>query len=203
MIKEQIKEETIKLWKQVNRDGVDNLIKWLCSSDYFTAPASTKYHGAYEGGLAEHCLDVYYRMLSEVANEQAYANAHGYDGAYANSITPENIIITALGHDLCKVDFYTTATRNVKDEATNSWHKEPFYKVEEKLPYGHGEKSVYILQSFIRPLKREEALAIRFHMGDWSDMNTSRAYDICPMAVLLHTADEKASYLDANVRPEA
>ncbi len=92
------------------------------------------------------------------------------------------------------------STRNVKDESTGTWHKEPFYKIDDRLPLGHGEKSVIILQSFIK-LTRDEIYAIRWHMGGFDcatkggDFSMSRAFEICPLAVMVHLADMEATYL--------
>ena len=103
-------------------------------------------------------------------------------------------------HDLTKVNYYTISSRNVKDEATGTWHKEPFYKVDDRLPLGHGEKSVIILQSFIK-LTRDEIFAIRWHMGGFDsaakggDYGLSGAFEMCPLAVMTHLADMEATYL--------
>lgn len=103
-------------------------------------------------------------------------------------------------HDLTKVNYYTVSSRNVKDDVTGAWHKEPFYKTEDRLPLGHGEKSVIILQSFIK-LTRDEIFAIRWHMGAWDcavkggDYGAGNAFEICPLAVMTHLADMEATYL--------
>lgn len=191
--------DILALWSSVNRRGVDDFLKWLTDpkkSDFFTAPASTKYHGAYQGGLAQHSLDVYYRLLHNVAKEQAFARSFDISrpADYVDGITKENVIVTALTHDLCKVHFYKWDTKN-KKQPDGSWDQVPFITIEEEFPFGHGEKSVYIAQSFFR-LTREEAIAIRYHMGDYAnDKNTSRPHENYPLAALLHIADVEATYL--------
>lgn len=190
------KAKIIELWGQVKRPGVERFVKWLCSTDFFIAPASTRFHGAYQGGLAEHSRDVFERMLQECAAEQSFVRAQDINRPkdYVDDISMENIIVTALGHDICKAEFYKWDMKNQK-QPDGSWAQVPFITVEDQLPYGHGEKSVYILQSFFR-LTRAEAMAIRFHMGDYAgDKNTSRAHEMFPLAALLHIADLKATYL--------
>ena len=180
-----MKDEFIRIYQEnIKREGADKLLDWLLKSDFFTAPASTKYHGAYEGGLVLHSVNVFNRLA---ANPEVEENM-------------ESVAIAGLLHDLCKVDFYATSTRNVKDEATGTWTKVPYYTVDDKLPYGHGEKSVYIISGFMR-LSREEAMAIRWHMGGFEDntrggFTSSLAFDEYPLAVHLHIADLQATFID-------
>lgn len=172
----------------INREGADKLLKWLESSDFFTAPASTRFHGDYPGGLCEHSLHVYARLHELCRHFQIDASN-------------ETIAVCGLLHDICKVDFYKQTTRNRKNEQTGQWEKVPYYEVDDKVPYGHGEKSVYILSGFMR-LSREEAMAIRWHMGGFDEAvrggsySMSRAYEMHPLAVLLHMADLAATYID-------
>ena len=187
-----IREEFIKIYTEnIKRDGSEKLLNYLQNSDFFTAPASSRFHCAYEGGLLEHSVNVYKRLLRIVQNE------FGKD--YEKFISNESIAICALLHDLCKISFYKVDYRNVKENG--EWVKKPYYAKEELLPYGHGEKSVYIINGFIR-LTRDEAIAINWHMGGFDsrakggDNSVSEAYAICPLAVLLHTADIQATYLD-------
>lgn len=115
-------------------------------------------------------------------------------------ISPETVAVTALFHDLTNVNYYTVSSRNVKDDVTGAWHKEPFYKTEDRLPLGHGEKSVIILQSFIK-LTRDEIVAIRWHMGSFDcavkggDYGMGNAFETYPLAVMTHLADMEATYL--------
>lgn len=188
-----IREEFIEIYKEnVKREGADKLLDYLCSSDFFCAPASAKFHLSREGGLAEHSINVYKRLLKYVVCE--------YGENYREKISDESIAICGLLHDLCKIDFYKQDLRNVKN-ADGAWEQRAYYTIDEKLPYGHGEKSVYIINGFIR-LTREEALAINWHMGGFDDRVRSGnfaiagAYYMYPLAVMLHIADLSASYLD-------
>ena len=162
--------------KNVTRPGADRLLKWLEGTDFFTAPASTKFHGACECGLVMHSINVYNAMMQHFFTE-------GEDN-------PETFAVCALLHDVCKANFYKVSTRNVKNDATGQWEKVPFYQVADQLPYGHGEKSVYLIEHFMR-LKTDEAIAIRWHMGGFDDavrggsFAVSDAYNRYPLAVNL------------------
>lgn len=187
------KEEFIGVLRdKVKRDGVEDLINYLEKSDFFTAPASARYHCDHEGGLCEHSLNVYKRLSKLIYNE--YGNF--------DIISEESIAICGLLHDLCKIDFYKVDFRNVKENG--EWVQKPYYTVEEKLPYGHGEKSVYILNGFIR-LTREEALAINWHMGGFDSRfqggggtALSESFRRFPLSVWLHVADLTSTYIDEN-----
>ncbi len=188
-----VKEEFIEVFeKNITRDGNKELLKWLLSSDFFTAPASTKFHSAYEGGLAEHSLKVYNRFLKMIISE--------YGDNYTNVISNESIALIGLLHDVCKVNCYKVDYRNVKDENGN-WTKQPYYTFDEELPYGHGEKSVYIISSFVK-LTREEAIAINWHMGGFDarvrngGASLSDAYYKFPIAAIFNSADTLSTYLD-------
>lgn len=179
---------------RITRDGIGDLMKWLDDSDFYTAPASTRYHGAHEGGLVEHSLNVYKRLRQLVAT---YDCGAGSLEAEWDSLE-ESIAIVSLFHDLCKVGYYTTEMRWRKDQF-NRWEQYPTYKKQENYPFGgHGSKSVYLVQHFMK-LKPEEASAINCHMGAWdkSDYgNPSEVYDVNLLAWLLHVADEAATYID-------
>lgn len=159
-------------------------------TDFFTAPASTRFHGNHEGGLAEHSLNVYHRLQTEVITSSV--DRH---------FNPDTVAICGLLHDVCKANFYKVSQRNVKNEETGRWEKQPFYQVEDQFPYGHGEKSVFLIERFMR-LKVEEAMAIRWHMGGFDDAAKGGSYAISgalemyPLTLLLHVADLKATYLD-------
>ena len=166
----------------VEREGVAELLAWLDTTDFFIAPASTRFHCACESGLVQHSLNVYDVLMEK----------HFEEGAD----NPESFAVCALLHDLCKAQFYKCSTRNVKNEETGQWEKQPYFSVEDMFPYGHGEKSVYIITGFMR-LTREEAFAIRFHMGfsGSEDINlVGRAFEKFPLAYALHAADMEASY---------
>ena len=173
--------------QHIKRDGATALKDWLQKSDFATAPASTRYHGSHPGGLLEHSLNVYHRLKHLV--ETCWPDD--------NPPSDETIAIVSMMHDLCKVNFYAVEMRNRKNEY-GQWEQYPFYIVDDQLPYGHGEKSVYILSGFMK-LTREEAFAIRFHMGDYTDQNTNKAFRMFPLALLLHQADEQATSLDDQI----
>lgn len=179
------KERFLSLCEKIDRNGKEDLILWLEHSDFFTAPASARYHGSHEGGLLEHSLNVY---------DQAKRLLSLYSEI---SVSEESVIIAALFHDLCKVNFYATEKRNRKNES-GVWESYDAYTIKEKFPYGgHGSKSVFLVQNFIR-LTPEEAVAINCHMGSWdsSNNNVGDAYAKYPFAWLIHVADEAATYID-------
>lgn len=186
-----MKDRFIEIYKKnIHREGSEKLLDYLISggSDFFTAPASTKYHGSYEGGLLEHSLNVYDCLVN-------YLERTRTKEVYNMNYTDENIAIAALLHDLCKMNFYKTDFRNSKNEQ-GVWEKVPYYTIDDQLPYGHGEKSVYIITGFMR-LTREEAFAIRYHMGfsGIEDKNTiGRVFEQFPLAFALSVADMEASY---------
>lgn len=186
-----MKERFLEIFREkVTRKGADKLIEWLESQDMFTAPASTKYHLCREGGLCEHSIHVYERLRKLM---QAEMTENG-------ELTPEQeetAAIVGLLHDVCKVGFYTQEMRNKKDE-NGRWVQVPVYAIDDKCPYGHGEKSVFIVSKFI-PLRTEESFAIRFHMAAWQDgekNNAGRAFEMYKLALLAHLADMEATYLD-------
>lgn len=179
------KERFISICKEhIKRDGINTLLDYLEKTDFYTAPASTKYHLCVEGGLCEHSLNVY-DMLK---------NNH-----FGLNCSEETYAIVALFHDICKINFYKVDYKNAKNEQC-VWEKVPFYAVEDSLPYGHGEKSVYILSGFMK-LNRDEAMAINWHMGGFDDrakggsFALSTAFEKYPLAVELHIADMRAMYL--------
>ena len=174
----------------IKRDGAEELLDFLQNrSDFFTAPASTRYHGACEGGLLAHSLNVY-DCLVDILNRPRVKELYGIE------YSDESIAIAALMHDVCKVNFYKTSYRNVKDE-TGKWVSAPYYTIEDNLPYGHGEKSVYIVSGFMR-LTRDEAFAIRYHMGfsgTEDPGNVGRALEMFPLAYAVCCADMEAAFL--------
>ncbi len=174
---------------KIKREGADKLLDYLQRSDFFTAPASTRYHGAHEGGLLAHSLNVY-DCLVDILNRPRMKELYGVQ------YSDESIAIAGLFHDICKVNFYKTSFRNAKDE-NGKWVSVPYYTIEDNLPYGHGEKSVYILSGFMR-LTRDEAFAIRYHMGfsgTEEPNNVSKALEMFPLAYAVCCADMEAAFL--------
>ncbi len=188
-----IKEEFTKIYTEnIKRDGAKELLEYLSDEkkcDFFTAPASTRYHGAYKGGLAEHSINVYKSLKDYLSREKIKKE-------FGLSFSDETVAIVALLHDVCKVNVYKTSMRNVKDDS-GQWTKVPFYQFDDKLPYGHGEKSVYMISGYMR-LSRDEAFAIRYHMGFSGEENKNtigNALDMFPLALALNIADMEATFL--------
>lgn len=180
-----MKEQFIHAYRtHIHRPGAEDLLEWICGTDFFSAPASTKFHLSKEGGLCAHSMNVY-ACLKDIP--------------YAGE---ESAAICGLLHDLCKTNFYKPDFRNVKNDK-GIWEKVPCYTIEDKLPMGHGEKSVYLINKFMK-LTDDEALAIRWHMGGFDEavqggsMALTNAWGISKLAVLLHIADLQATYLIEN-----
>ena len=187
------------LLRSTERAGMDNLMEFIRKSDFYTAPASTRYHSCHEGGLLEHTLNVYDRLVSKFNDELWKEKV---------DVGSDSLIIDALLHDLCKSYFYGTELKNKKvysDNGTKSdsngrfdWVTVPSYTVDDKIPYGHGEKSVMMIEEYIK-LKPMERYAIRWHMGfsepkeNWNTLGTAmRKY---PLILALHMADLESTYL--------
>ena len=180
----RLADDFVELLRTTNRDGIEELIRYLQEeTDFFTAPASTKYHGAFAGGLLMHSINVCAELRLD-PNSKVYPT--------------ETLIIVALLHDICKANCYRTEKRNVKENG--GWVEKQIYVFEDELPLGHGEKSLYLASKFIK-LSDEEAAAIRWHMGAFDcafrggDRGLNAAYENYPLAVLLHMADMRATYL--------
>ena len=180
-----MEKQIIELLKSTNREGIDNLIAFLQKSDFFKAPASTRFHGNFEGGLFQHSMKVY-----EILKEKVRTSVLPID------VKEESLIIIGILHDICKVNFYKVDYRNAKN-ALGVWEKVPYYAVEDTIPYGHGEKSVMMISEYIK-LTSEEKYAIRWHMGytEPKELYTTigEAYKKYPLALLTHEADLEATY---------
>lgn len=185
------KERFIDVYKkEITREGSDALLAYLSSksSDFFTAPASARYHSAFEGGLLEHSLNVYDCLCD-------YLERGRVRDTYGMNYSRESVAIVSLLHDICKVNVYKPGWRNVKDDY-GVWQKVPTFEFDDKMPYGHGEKSVYIISGYMK-LTREEAFAIRYHMGfsgTEDARNVGRAFEMYPLAFALSVADMEATY---------
>lgn len=185
------KKEFIAIFKEhIHRDGADKLLEYLMSerSDFFTAPASTKFHGDYDMGLVTHSVNVYHCLKDYLARARCLSE-------YKMNYSDETIALVALLHDVCKINCYHKYLRNVKNEE-GIWEQVAAYNFEDPEPFGHGEKSVFLISKFLR-LTNEEAYAIRFHMGfseEGSGRNAGRAFEKYPLALALNVADMEASY---------
>ena len=185
------KDEFIQIYtNNIKRNGSERLLEYLLSeqSDFFTAPSRSRYHGCFEGGLVQHSINVYNCLKDYLSRENTKT-------LYNMNYSDETIAIVSLLHDVCKINFYEVDYRNTKNEF-GKWIKVPYYKINDTLPYGHGEKSVYIISGFMR-LSREEAFAIRYHMGfsGVEDNNSiGKAFEMFPLALALNVADMEATY---------
>ena len=196
MAADNAKQQFVDIYqKYIHRDGAKELLEWLQKTDFFTAPASTRFHSNCEGGLCAHSVNVFNRLW-------ALLNAE-YGKNRADVISDESIAVIALLHDVCKIDTYKTEYRNVKVD--DKWVQKPYYTTDDKLPFGHGEKSVYMISGFMK-LTREEAIAINWHMGGFdarvqggASYVMAGAYYAYPVATLCHIADFMATYLDEKI----
>ena len=180
-----MKEEFISLLRSTNREGIEEVIQFLEKSDFYKAPASTRFNGSFEGGLLEHSMKVYEILKHKVKNSLLDLN-----------VSDDTLIIIALLHDICKVNFYKVDYRNAKNER-GEWEKVPYYTVDDTIPYGHGEKSVMMITEYMK-LTVEEKYCIRWHMGFTEPKeayNTlGQAFKKFPLALILHEADLEATY---------
>lgn len=205
---EDVKNNILTILREIKRYGMDKLINYLETSDYFTAPASTRFHSNFEGGLALHSYNVLRCLLAKDNNEIWRDKL--------KDVPTDSKIITALLHDLCKTNFYATDFKNQKtydpekvakaqgwqrktdNAGTFIWETVPVYVVDDKIPYGHGEKSVMMIEEYIK-LTQEERYAIRWHMGfsepkeNWNAIG--QVFDKYPLALALHEADQESSHL--------
>ena len=176
-----MKQKFIDLLKSTQRPGIDNLLDFLDKTDFYTAPASTKFHNSFEGGLLAHSMNVY-DCLKELTHGQ---------------FAEDSVIIVALLHDICKVNQYKVDYRNKKND-DGIWVKEPYFTTDDLMPLGHGEKSAMLASEFIK-LTKEELYAIRWHMGGYEPKENygyiAKAYEKYPLAVYTHMADIMATYI--------
>lgn len=186
------KDRFLELAKNnIKRDGIDELLEYLQKTDFFEAPASTKFHSSFAGGLCLHSLNVYERFVKNLEKE--------YGEQWQKFVSLETATIIALFHDICKANVYKVEYRNVKEDGV--WVQKPYYSYNDTLPYGHGEKSVYIINGFLR-LTREEAMAINWHMGGFDARVKGGFYGLetvfysYPSALIFHLSDIEATYLD-------
>ncbi len=192
MITVDIEKETKRFDEMLlstEREGVDKLIAYLHTTDFYSAPASTRFHMSCPGGLLKHSLNVAELLLSKFSDDKEPWGDMG--------VTKETIIIVALCHDLCKANFYKVEMRNRKNEK-GAWEQYPFYVIDDQSPYGHGEKSAMIAANFIK-LSAEERYAIRWHMG-FSEPQSNyqyvgKAMEKYPLVLALNEADLEATYI--------
>lgn len=189
-LKIKTESQIIDLLQQTNREGIDEIINWLKTSDFFIAPASTQYHLSEEGGLAFHSLSVYKTLKNKLAK----------DNTIFGDVNEDTAILVALLHDVCKIDMYEKYMKNVKDDVTGKWNQEPAFRFNDQNPLGHGEKSVIQLMLKGLKLTEEEIYAIRWHMGAFdTTQNEANAYgnaiEKYPLVLALHEADNESSHI--------
>ena len=188
IINNELAQEFESLLLSTHREGIDKLIAYLkLKTDFFSAPASTRFHSSCPGGLLQHSMNVY-KMLETKSQTETWKSTLSRE---------DTIIIVSLLHDICKANFYAVEMRNCKNE-DGVWEKYPFYIIDDKNPYGHGEKSVMMIMEFMK-LTAEEKYAIRWHMG-FSEPKENynalgKAMEYYPIVVALHEADLEATYL--------
>jgi len=173
------KLEILNLLSNVKRKGIENLVSWFNESDFFVAPASTMFHGNYEGGLAAHSYEVYKEFKKKIEN-------------YSLNVSEESMILSSLCHDCCKIDYYIPnylKSGNLSDSKP--------YKTEDNFPFGHGEKSAVLAQKYI-DLTNQELTLIRWHMGaedkSWEDYK-EKVESTYPEVVLFQHADKEVSLI--------
>lgn len=192
------KERFIEIYTaKIKREGADKLLEYLLSpaSDFFAAPASARFHSSVEGGLVRHSLNVYDCLVGYLGSDHVKNDLHF-------EYSDESIAIVSLLHDLCKIGVYKKGFRNVKDDK-GVWQRVDTFEFDDPMPYGHGEKSVYMITPFMK-LTREEAFAIRYHMGYSSTedaRNVAAAFEMFPLSFALSTADSEATYFLEGKKP--
>lgn len=192
----------------IHKQGIDKLMSYLASTDFYAAPASHRFHLSVPGGLVQHSLNVYDCLMAKKQSP--------FWGKILSQYSDETLALVTLFHDLCKINFYVPSTKNVKvydpdkveiarqnkmqiKSDSNGyfyWDTVPSYEYDDKLPLGHGEKSVMMLMQFMR-LSKDEIFAIRWHMG-FSEpkdqyMYCGAAMEMCPLIVAVHECDLEAS----------
>lgn len=204
-----------KLFSGIKRQGADKLLEFIRKSDFYTAPASTKYHCNYKGGLLEHSMNVYRRLADKATDESSIF----YSDLNSDQINGESLLIIGLLHDICKTYYYITEFKNQKtydkEKVKNAegwqvkhdsngdfiWETVPAFTVDDKIPYGHGEKSVMMIEEYMK-LRPVERYAIRWHMGftdpkeSWGTLG--QAISKYPVILATMEADLEATYILEN-----
>ena len=197
---EENKKLFLDLVGSIERDGIKELVAFLEKSDFFTAPASTRFHCSLPGGLALHSLNVYH-MFEHKCKSEPFKSILG-------DMPEDSRKIITLLHDVCKTYMYEIDYRNKKiysdtgskrdEKGRFDWAAVEYYTINDRVPYGHGEKSVMTIEEYIK-LQPFERYAIRWHMGfsepkeNWNTLGT--AIEKYPVILALHQSDLEATYL--------
>lgn len=196
-----MKQEFITLLRSTGRPGIENLINWMeTQTDFFVAPASQGYHGCFPGGLLSHSLNVYHAAVKfrEMYKELALPERR------IAEIPDDSLIISTLLHDLCKANIYKEDFKWFKDE-NNKWHQYMSYKIDDAVPWGHGEKSCLLMQYHIF-LNVAEIAAVRWHMHGCDAFMTNptntyeykslmSALETFPLTLIVAQSDMAASFM--------
>lgn len=180
--KEQMTQRFKEDFAYIKRPGAEKLLQYLEDGGFFEAPASTQYHGSYAGGLVEHSVNVFKRLVELVKHEEKEAKA------FSTTYTIDTLATVALLHDVCKMDAYK------KDDKGG-------YTYTNNFPVGHSEKSIFRILQYMQ-LTDEEIMALRWHMGKYDYAAQGGGYDLnnafrqSKLAVMLHIADMEATHLD-------
>ncbi len=196
----EYKNRFIELARSINREGMDKLMEYLEKSDFYIAPASTRFHCSIPEGLLIHSLNVY-DMFEQKRKTEPYKTV-------LSGLSDDSCKIITLFHDICKTYMYEIDYKNKKIYSDNGskkdekgrfdWQAVQFYTVDDRIPYGHGEKSVMMLENYISLLPIER-YAIRWHMGftepkeNWNTLGS--AIEKYPVILALHESDLEATYL--------
>lgn len=197
---EENKKLFLDLVGSIERDGINELVAFLEKSDFFTAPSSTRFHCSLPGGLALHSLNVYH-MFEHKCKSEPFKSILG-------DMPEDSRKIITLLHDVCKTYMYEIDYRNKKiysdtgskrdEKGRFDWAAVEYYTINDRVPYGHGEKSVMMIEEYIK-LQPFERYAIRWHMGfsepkeNWNTLGT--AIEKYPVILALHQSDLEATYL--------
>lgn len=197
---EENKKLFLDLVGSIERDGINELVAFLEKSDFFTAPASTRFHCSLPGGLALHSLNVYH-MFEHKCKSEPFKSILG-------DMPEDSRKIITLLHDVCKTYMYEIDYRNKKiysdtgskrdEKGRFDWAAVEYYTINDRVPYGHGEKSAMMIEEYIK-LQPFERYAIRWHMGfsepkeNWNTLGT--AIEKYPVILALHQSDLEATYL--------
>ncbi len=172
-------KEFYALFNLISRDGAQAFFHWLRITDFFIAPASTGSHGAWEGGLLAHSVGTA-QILLDLTEKNNIVWEH-----------PESPVLVGLLHDVCKVNSYRAYTKNYRDTA-GYWQSRTEYMFDEKLPLGHGEKSLFLISRYMR-LTDQEALCLRWHMTNYESRAereaSEKAITLCSAILWVRTAD--------------